>query len=109
VKSATAIYIDGSLIKAADLVNGLNITQCAPEGMHIIEYLHIELSTHDVIYAEGATAETFWPFWCQSSHDQFDNFAEYYRLYGNQNEYPPCPPRFSGDRPDGLRGTCAKD
>ena len=41
------------------LVNGRSITQCAPEGAAIIDYLHIELFAHDVIYAEGATAETF--------------------------------------------------
>src|SRR3954447_5174518 len=57
-----AIYMDGPLIRAADLVNGLDITQCGPDGSDVIEYLHIELSTYDVIYAEGATAETFWPF-----------------------------------------------
>src|SRR4051794_13400133 len=54
-----AIYIDGVLIPAKYLVNGRNITQCAPEGADVIEYLHIELYAHHVIYAEGATAETF--------------------------------------------------
>jgi hypothetical protein len=54
-----AIYIDGVLIPAKYLVNGLNIAQCAPEDANVIDYLHIELFTHDVIYAEGATAETF--------------------------------------------------
>src|SRR5262245_61629365 len=31
-----AIYIDGVLIPAKYLINGLNITQCAPEGGNII-------------------------------------------------------------------------
>src|SRR5262249_10488384 len=47
-----AIYIDGVLIPAKYLVNGLNITQCAPEGAAIINYLNIELFEHEVIYAE---------------------------------------------------------
>ena len=71
-----AIYIDGVLIPAKYLINGINITQCAPEGADIIEYLHIELFAHDVIYAEGATAETFGSR--REARDHFDNFYEYY-------------------------------
>jgi hypothetical protein len=85
-----AVYIDGVLIPAKYLVNGLNITQCAPDGADIIEYLHIELFGHDVIFAEGATAETY--LMCQN-RDHFDNFAEYYRLYSNEDEtVQPCAP-----------------
>jgi Hint domain len=89
-----AIYIDGVLIPVKYLVNGVSITQCAPEVTEIIDYLHIELYAHDVIYAEGATAETF-----DAEHqarDQFDNFYEYYRRYENENEaaYPHCAPLF---------------
>jgi hypothetical protein len=29
-----------------------------PEGVEEIDYFHIELETHEVIYAEGAAAET---------------------------------------------------
>jgi len=90
------IYIDGVLIPAKYLVNGLNITQCAPEGADIIEYLHIELFAHDVIYAEGMTAETMG--WWPEGRDHFDNFAEYYRLYPNEDEtaHPNCAPIFWG-------------
>jgi hypothetical protein len=94
-----AIYIDGVLIPAIELVNGLSITQCAPAGADIIEYLHIELFAHDVVYAEGATAETFWL--CeQGGRDHFDNFAEYYRLYPNEGEiaHPQCAPRLPQPR-----------
>ena len=92
-----AVYIDGVLIPAKYLLNGLNITQCAPEGADIIEYLHIELFAHDVIFAEGATAETFRGL--REAHDQFDNFYEYYRMYPNEDEtaYPPCAPLFWGE------------
>jgi hypothetical protein len=84
-----AIYIDGVLIPAKYVVNGLNITQCAPEGLDTIDYLHIELFAHDVIYAEGATAETFDSL--GEARDHFDNFYEYYRTYGNEQETAPSP------------------
>jgi len=84
-----AIYIDGVLIPAKYLVNGLNITQCAPEGADVIDYLNIELFMHDVIYAEGATAETFGSL--REARDHFDNFAEYYRLYRDEDETAPHP------------------
>ena len=89
-----AIYINGVLIPAKYLVNGLNITQCAPEGADVIDYLHIELFGHDVVYAEGATADTFGSL--REARDHFDNFYEYYRLYGKEDEtaHPPCAPLF---------------
>src|SRR5947209_1636682 len=91
-----AIYIDGVLIPAKYLVNGLNITQSAPEAADVIEYLHIELFDHDVIYAEGATAETFGSL--HEARDHFDNFHEYYRLYTKEDEtaHPPCAPLLWG-------------
>jgi Hint domain len=89
-----AIYIDGVLIPAKYLVNGVSITQCAPEKAEIIDYMHIELFAHDVIYAEGATAETFGAH--RQARDQFDNFYEYYRRYESENQvaYPHCVPLF---------------
>jgi Hint domain len=94
-----AIYIDGVLIPATCLVNGSTIRQCAPEGADIIEYLHIQLFAHDVIYAEGATAETFGG----QGRDHFNNFAEYHRLYSNEVETAqpsyPCAPLHAGRHP----------
>jgi hypothetical protein len=91
-----AIYIDEVLIPAKYLVNLRTITQCAPEGAEVIEYLHIELFGHDVIYAEGATAETFGSL--REARDHFDNFYEYYRLYSKEDHtaYPPCAPLLWG-------------
>ena len=91
-----AVYIDGVLIPAKYLINRRSIAQCAPEGAAIIHYLHIELFAHDVIYAEGATAETFGSL-CEA-RDHFDNFAEYYRLYSSEDETasPPCAPLLWG-------------
>ena len=66
--------------------------QCVPEDVEVIDYLHIELFAHDVIYAEGATVETFGSL--REARDKFDNFYEYYRLYPNEQEiaHPACAP-----------------
>jgi hypothetical protein len=92
-----AIYIDGVLIPATYLVNGRSITRSAPEGVDMMEFLHVELFAHDVIYAEGATAETF--RFVHGNREHFDNFAEYYRLYPNESEteHTPCAPLLWGE------------
>jgi hypothetical protein len=82
-----AIYIDGVLIPAKHLLNGRSITQSVPKGADIVEYLHIELSSHDVIFAEGAAAETF----VGQGREYFDNFAEFYRRYPQDAELEHAP------------------
>lgn len=52
-----ALYLDGVLVPARNLINGRTITQAAVDG-DTIEYFHIQLASHDVILAEGAPAET---------------------------------------------------
>jgi len=47
-----AMYIDGVLIEARDLVNGISVVQ--DRNAEQIDYFHIELEGHDVIMAEGA-------------------------------------------------------
>ena len=46
-----AMYLEGVLIEAKDLVNGVSIVQT--ERVEKVEYFHIELDSHDVIIAEG--------------------------------------------------------
>jgi hypothetical protein len=74
-----ALFIDGFLIRAKDLVNGLSIVPSLPAEREIIDYLHIVLDTHEVIFAEGAPAETF--LLRSSNHENFTNFVEFSRLY----------------------------
>jgi len=71
-----ALYIDGVLIPARHLVNAASIV--TTDGINPIRYIHIELATHDVIYAEGAAAETFVD--CDS-RGMFHNAAEFVALY----------------------------
>jgi hypothetical protein len=85
-----AIYIDGILIPARNLVNGVTIVADAkPEALSLTLF-HIELDTHEAILAEGLAVESFrrdnqltYAYW-------FDNADEYVALYGPPGE-PPAP------------------
>ena len=84
------MYLDGLLIAARDLVNGESIIQ--EEAVDEVTYLHLELDTHAVIYAEGAPSESFVD---DESREMFDNAAEYALLYPNAVRKPArfCVPR----------------
>ena len=71
-----AMYIDGVLIEAKDLVNGASIVQA--ERADKVDYFHVELDTHDVIIAEGALAESFVD---DDSRGIFHNAHDYPALY----------------------------
>ncbi|MEO1206259.1 MAG: Hint domain-containing protein [Pseudomonadota bacterium] len=65
-----AMFIDGVLIPAKYLVNGVTITQEPATGWDAIDYYHVELEAHDVIIAEGAAAETYRAY---ANRHGFDN------------------------------------
>jgi len=73
--------------------------------MPAIEYYHIELDTHEVIYAEGALVESFIDD--DSNRENFSNFVQYERLYGAepQSKMTPFAPilRYRGRREE-LKG-----
>jgi hypothetical protein len=82
VSPAHAVYIDGILIRASNLVNGVTILADAKPEALSLTYLHIELDTHEAILAEGLAVESF-----QRGNPQaFDNADEYVRLYGSPGE-----------------------
>jgi hypothetical protein len=60
-------------------VNGKSILLAEVDHLGTIDYLHIELETHEVVFAEGAPAETLL---ITNDREQFPNFVEYERLYG---------------------------
>ncbi|MCW2265037.1 putative extracellular nuclease/glycosyltransferase involved in cell wall biosynthesis [Gluconobacter cerinus] len=85
-----AMYLDGVLIPAVALVNGKSILQA--ERMDEVAYFHIELESHDVIFANGAESETFVD---DSSRGMFHNASEYDALYpaAAQAQARYCAPR----------------
>jgi hypothetical protein len=74
-----SLFIDERLMAVRDLVNGISIAPVAPEGT-TIEYFNILLATHEVIFAEGAPAESLLVD-IDNFHERFTNFIEYERLY----------------------------
>lgn len=53
-----ALYVDGVLIAARNLVNGRSIVRCSDYDAETVTYFHIELDDHQVIWAEGAPVES---------------------------------------------------
>ncbi len=78
------MWLDGMLIPARALVNGETIIQ---ETDVEVNYVHLELDSHDVIFAEGALSESFVD---DDSRAHFDNAPEYPRLYPDAVAVPAC-------------------
>ncbi|MHC1551813.1 Hint domain-containing protein [Phyllobacterium sp. K27] len=51
------MFVNGSLVPAKLLINGTSVSQ--PITLNPVDYYHIELEQHDVIWANGAMAETY--------------------------------------------------
>ena len=71
------LLIDGVLAPAEMLINGTTITRFEAHELDELEYFHVKLESHDVIYAEGAPAETL-----LEVNESAVNFADYLRRYG---------------------------
>jgi len=96
-----AMFLDGALVPAHALVNGRTITQA--EQVDVVEYIHIELETHDIIFAEGAASETFID---DGSRGMFHNAREYTELYPDAEPVAAryCAPRVeSGEELEAIR------
>jgi hypothetical protein len=52
-----AMFVDGRLICARQLVNGSTIRQ--EKGLTSVEYFHVELDAHAILLAEGLPAESY--------------------------------------------------
>ncbi len=88
-----AMFLDGALIEAVDLINGVSIIQA--ERVEHVDYIHIELDTHDVILAEGAFSESFVD---DDSRGIFQNAQEFQALYPDVVTVRParyCAPRIA--------------
>ena len=97
------IFFNEALIPVMYLINEATIAQGTPSDMSAIEYYHIELDTHEVIYAEGALVESY-DGW---NRENFSNFVQYERLYGVERQSEMTPPapilRYRGRRQE-LKG-----
>jgi Hint domain len=76
-----ALLVDGVLIQAGALVNGISVVREA-DVPQTFTYYHIELDDHSLILAENTPAETF-----VDNIDRmgFDNWAEHQALYPDGN------------------------
>lgn len=96
-----ALYLDGMLVPAAALVNGISITWA--EDVDQVAYFHLELDGHAVILAEGAPAESFVD---DGSRGMFQNASDYEARYPDSRAGPAryCAPRVEqGEALEALR------
>jgi hypothetical protein len=94
-----SLLIDGVLAPAMMLINGTTVTRCGARECDELEYFHIKLESHDVIYAEGALAETL-----LDVNESAVNFADYLRRYGTPTmEEARCAPHIDLGGRDELK------
>ncbi|MBS0641910.1 MAG: Hint domain-containing protein [Proteobacteria bacterium] len=72
-----ALLVDGVLVHAGALVNGLSIVR-EHDVPNTFTYYHVELADHSLVLAEGVPAETFID---NVDRMAFDNWAEHEALY----------------------------
>ncbi len=77
VTSHHSLLIDGVLVPAEMLINGTTITRYEAREYEEMEFFHVKLESHDVVYAEGVPTETL-----LNVDESFVNFADYLRRYG---------------------------
>lgn len=68
-----ALFVEGALIQAADLVNGVSILR---EGAGDVTYIHLELATHEILAAEGAWVESFIETGCRQKFHQAEGLSQ---------------------------------
>jgi Hint domain len=77
VTQGHALLFDDILIPAGCLVNDSTISIYPADELDQLEFLHLKLETHDVVYAEGAPCETL-----LRVDETMSNFADYFRSHG---------------------------
>jgi hypothetical protein len=98
VTGGHSLLIDGVLVPAQVLINGTTITRDEAREYDELEFFHVKLESHDVVYAEGAPAETL-----INVQESAVNFADYLRRYGTAaTDEDRCAPHIHiwGGRPE---------
>lgn len=72
-----ALLIDGVLIPAEHLINDSTISLYPADEHDALEFYHVKLESHDVIYAEGAPCESL-----LRVDESMSNSANYLRKHG---------------------------
>jgi hypothetical protein len=94
VTKAHSLLIDDVLVPAYHLINNTSIAVYDARGWDELEFFHIKLEAHDVVFAEGAPCETL-----LEVDENAINFAEYPRRYGMAPaQTVPCAPVFGYGR-----------
>jgi len=71
VSPGHGVYVDGVLVPAWRLINGVSVTQPPLSG--VVAYFHIELERHEIVLAEGCAVESYLEI---GMRGQFENAAE---------------------------------
>ena len=86
-----AIFVDGKLIAARQLINGTTIAQ--EKTSTSVEYFHVELDTHAILLAEGLPAESYLN---TGNHGFFANSDEPLVLHPDLTDETDYPTREAG-------------
>jgi hypothetical protein len=110
-----AMFLDGFLIQAGAMVNGVTVVR-ETDVPEVFTYYHIELDTHRLILAEGAASESFID---NVERTAFDNWDEHpamdpdemielpYARAKSARQLPKCVARLLADRAAALNGKAA--
>ncbi len=98
-----SLFIDGVLIPVRHLVNGSSIRfDESALTAETLEYFHVEIETHEVIYAGGLPVESYL---YSGGMVGWDNFDDYLQQYGEHPIMSPLAPIHSYEGGfDELRG-----
>lgn len=91
VSPGHGIFVNGILVPAWRLVNGVSVTQA--EAVEQVEYFHVELERHEVILAENCAVESFLELEDYGLRAIFQNAAEFHALYPAAAPSGPTLPR----------------
>ncbi len=97
VSPGHSLYVDGVLVPAEHLINGATIVQ--EVSVELLEYFHVELDEHAILFADGAPAESYVD--CDNRR-MFSNGAEYERFYPDDERprWTFCAPRLEWNSPE---------